>query len=149
MANPGKLIQKFSRNFSFPGRDTDRFLKNSSSIFSKFQFPGHEMDWFLENSSINFANMVAWLGHTILKTFKWCPILTRILAMKFLYSRDVKITISSIYFCNTFLVFSISFIWFFKFLSNFLRKWLFLEMSFFCLCYICQVCFIIGSSFFS
>jgi len=42
--NPGKLIQKFSRNFSFPGRDTDGFLENSSSIFSIFQFPAHELD---------------------------------------------------------------------------------------------------------
>ena len=44
LSNPGKLIQEFSRNFSFPGRDTNRFLENSSSIFSKFQFPGNEPD---------------------------------------------------------------------------------------------------------
>jgi len=28
--NPGKLIPKVFRNFSFPRRDTDRFLENSS-----------------------------------------------------------------------------------------------------------------------
>ena len=33
LANPGKLIQKFFRNFSVPGRDTDRFQENSSIIF--------------------------------------------------------------------------------------------------------------------
>ena len=54
MANPGKLIHKFLRNLSFPGCDTDGFLENSSSIFSKFQFPWHELDRFLENSSNNF-----------------------------------------------------------------------------------------------
>ena len=54
MPNPGKLIQKFFRNFSFPGIDRDRRLENPSSIFSKFQFPGHELDQFLENSSISF-----------------------------------------------------------------------------------------------
>ena len=54
IGNPGKLIQKCFRNFSFPGCDTDGFLENSSSIFSKSQFPGYELDRFLENSSINF-----------------------------------------------------------------------------------------------
>ena len=34
MANPGKLIQIFSQNLSFPCGDSDRFLENSS-IFSK------------------------------------------------------------------------------------------------------------------
>ena len=33
LPNHGKPIQKFSRNFSFPGRDIDRFLENSSIIF--------------------------------------------------------------------------------------------------------------------
>ena len=78
LANLGKLIQKFFRNFSFPGCDTDRFLENPSSIFWNLNFrgmswtdfrkihpsifseylfsfctiSGHETDRFLENSSI-------------------------------------------------------------------------------------------------
>ena len=61
LANHGKLIKKFSRNFSFPGRGTDRFLENSSSIFSQFQFPGYELDQFLENAS-KIEHLVALRG---------------------------------------------------------------------------------------
>ena len=50
-----KTHPEFFPKFQFS--DIDRFLENSSSIFSKFQFPGHELDRFLENSSINFCKI--------------------------------------------------------------------------------------------
>ena len=40
LTNPGKLIQKFFRNFSFRGCDTDGFLKNLSSIFFEISISG-------------------------------------------------------------------------------------------------------------
>ena len=43
LANPEKSSRFFSLKFQFSG-DTDRFLENTSNIFSKFQFPGHELD---------------------------------------------------------------------------------------------------------
>ena len=36
LTNFGKLIEKFFRNFSFPGHELDRFLGNSSINFLSF-----------------------------------------------------------------------------------------------------------------
>ena len=62
------------------------------------------------NNLREYLNHGCMTQHTTLKTFKCCLNLIRTQSMKFLYSRDVKITMSSIYFCNAFLVFSISFL---------------------------------------
>ena len=46
------------RNFNFSGRDTVRFLVNSSNIFWKFKFQGHELHRFfiLDEFSINWSS---------------------------------------------------------------------------------------------
>ena len=38
-----QILENSSRNFSFPGRDTDRFLENAPRIFRNFNFRG--MNW--------------------------------------------------------------------------------------------------------
>ena len=68
MANPGKPIHKLSRNFRFPGRDTDRFLENSSIFGCVFQksvcvAPRNSSNYYfsticsvLDEFSINWSN---------------------------------------------------------------------------------------------
>ena len=44
LANPGKLIQKFFRNFSLLGHESVRMTGKIIHFFSKLRFWGHELD---------------------------------------------------------------------------------------------------------
>ena len=49
LAKHERLILEFFHNFSFPKRDTDRFLEKLSNFYSKFQCSGPEPGQFLKN----------------------------------------------------------------------------------------------------
>ena len=45
-----QILEILSKDFSFPGGDSKRFLKNQSN-FLQLQFPGQKQDQILENKS--------------------------------------------------------------------------------------------------